>query len=72
MSASAPLSFLQSQTLHPCGLLGRTRGYKEQESPRRELLALLLPENPDVECAGRNAHISSKLGNGGSFSLVFV
>lgn len=40
MSASAPLSFLESQTPHPCALLGGTRGYKEQESPRRELVVL--------------------------------
>lgn len=72
MSASAPFSFMESQTLHHCGLLGRTTGYKEQESSGENFLALLSPKKPDVEYFGRSAHISGKLGIGGSFLLVFV
>lgn len=36
VSASAPLSFLESQTLHPCALPGRTTGHRA-EIQRREL-----------------------------------
>lgn len=72
MSASAPFSFMESQTRHPCGLPGGTTGYKEQESSGEDLLALVSPKKPDVEYFGRSARISGKLGIGGSFSLVFV
>lgn len=72
MSASAPFSFMESQTRRPCGLPGGTTGYKEQESSGENFLALVLPKKPDVEYFGRSAHISGKLGIGRSFSLVFV
>lgn len=64
MSASAPFSFMESQTRHPCGLLGGTTGYKEQESSGENFLALVSPKKPDVEYFGRSARISGNLALG--------